>query len=119
MKRKELTQKERFKLQKFLETVLEENGDLYDYKPGWSDVRVAEECGMTSDTVKNTRTKTFGVLYRHSPKPKSATRIAALEAQVAQLQIQMAAVLETIMLENADLFLTEKSNGEFHDASQS
>ena len=117
MKRKELTQKERFKLQKFLETVLEENGELYRYKPGWSDVRVAQECGMTSDTVKNTRTKTFGVLFRYSPEPKSATRIAALEAQVAQLQVQMASVLETMMLENKDLFLAQKSNGEFHDAT--
>ena len=117
MKRKEPTQKERFKLQKLLETVLEENGEFYDYAPGWSDVRVAQECGMTSNTVKNTRTKTFGVLYRKAPEPKAATRIVALEAQVAELQIQMTAGLETMMLENKDLFLAQKSNGEFHDAT--
>jgi hypothetical protein len=115
MKRKEPTQKERFKLQKLLETVLEENGEFYDYAPGWSDVRVAQECGMTSNTVKNTRTKTFGVLYRKAPVHKAATRIVALEAQVAELQTQMAAVLEALTLRDPDLFQPQKSNGQDHE----
>lgn len=117
MSKNVLTQKERFQLQKLLETVLEENGELYDYKPGWSDVRVAQECGVQTNIVKNTRTRTFGVLYRHTPEPKAATRIVALEAQVAELQVQMTAVLETMTLENKDLFLAQKSNGGMHDAA--
>jgi len=114
-----LTQKERFQLQKLLETVLEENGELYDYKPGWSDVRVAQECGVQTNIVKNTRTRTFGVLYRQAAEPARATRIVALEARVAELQVQMAAVLETMTLENGNLFLTQKTNGAMQNAIKS
>jgi len=115
MSKNVLTQKERFQLQKLLETVLEENGELYDYKPGWSDVRVAQECGVQTNIVKNTRTRTFGVLYRHTPEPKPATRIVALEAQVAELQVQMAAVLEALTMRDPDLFQPQKSNGQDHE----
>jgi len=112
-----LTQKERFQLQKLLETVLEENGEFVEYNAGWNDIRVAQECGVQPNIVKNTRTRTFGVLYRHSPEPSKATRIVALEAQVAQLQVQMESVMETMMLENKDLFLAQKSNGGIHNAA--
>ena len=112
-----MTQKDRFQLQKLLETVLEENGELFEYKPGWNDIRVAQECGCQPNIVKNTRTRTFGVLYRHAPEPQQTTRIVALEAQVAQLQVQMAAVLEALTMRDQDLFQPQKSNGGIHDAA--
>ena len=112
-----MTQKDRFQLQKLLETVLEENGELYDYKPGWSDVRVAQERALTISRVRNTRTRTFGVLYRQADEPSGTTRIASLEARVLELQVQMAEVLETLTLENGNLFVTQKSNGEIQDAT--
>ena len=110
-----MTQKDRFQLQKLLETVLEENGEFVEYNAGWNDIRVAQECGVQPNIVKNTRTRTFGVLYRHSPEPSKATRIVALEAQVAQLQVQMAAVLEALTLRDQDLFQPQKSNGQDHE----
>tara|TARA_Y100001968_G_C18956590_1_gene525678 strand:+ start:245 stop:598 length:354 start_codon:yes stop_codon:yes gene_type:complete len=112
-----MTQKDRFHLQKLLESVLEEHGEFVRYQDGWNDKRVARECGCESKIVQNTRARTFGRLYRQTPGPKTSNRIVELEGQVAQLQAQMAAVLEAITVRDQDLFQPEKSNGEFHDAT--
>ena len=108
-----MTQKDRFQLQKLLETVLEENGELVEYQDGWNDARVAQECGCDPKIVRNTRARTFGNLFRQAPQ--RVTRIVALEAQVAELQTQMAAVLEALTLRDPDLFQPQKSNGQDHE----
>lgn len=117
MTKNTMTQKDRFQLQKLLISVLEANGDLVEYQDGWNDARVAQECGCDPKIVVNTRARTFGNLFRQAVYPQRATRIVALEAQVAELQTQMAAVLEALTLRDQDLFQPQKSNGEFHDAT--
>ena len=107
-----MTQKDRFQLQKLLDSVLEENGDLVEYQDGWNDARVAQECGCDPKIVRNTRARTFGNLFQ---APQRVTRIVALEAQVAELQVQMAAVLEALTLRDPDLFQPQKSNGQDHE----
>ena len=121
MKRKELTQKERFKMQKLLETVLEEDGELFNYKPGWSDVRVAEECGFSVNIVKSTRARTFGVLFKRAD---NSTNLVALQEQVSQLQTEMAQVKNFISRvglteELEELAQPQKSNGEMFNALES
>lgn len=115
MSKNVMTQKDRFQVQKLLDSVLEQNGEFVRYKDGWNDNRVANECGCESKIVRNTRARTFGNLFRQAPK--TADQIAELEEKVAELQAQMTAVLEAITLRDDDLFQPKKSNGEFHDAS--
>ena len=115
MTKNTMTQKDRFQLQKLLDSVLKANGDLVEYQDGWNDARVAQECGCDPKIVRNTRARTFGNLFRQAPQ--QVTRIVALEAQVAELQVQMAAVLEALTLRDQDLFQPQKSNGGMHDAA--
>ncbi len=104
-----MTQKDRFQMQKLLDSVLEEHGEFVVYKDGWNDGRVAQQCGCEAKIVRNTRARTFGRLYRQTPGPKIETRVVALEAQVAQLQ--------AILMRDDDLFEPQKTNGEIHDAT--
>ena len=104
-----MTQKDRFQMQKLLDSVLEEHGEFVRYKDGWNDGRVAQQCGCEAKIVRNTRARTFGNLFRQAPGPKIETRVVALEAQVAQLR--------AILMRDDDLFQPQKTNGEIHDAT--
>ena len=110
MSKNVMTQKDRYQLQKLLESVLEQHGEFVRYLDGWNDNRVAKECGCESKIVQNTRARTFGNLFRQAQGPKLETRVIALEAQVAQLQALMS-------VHDDDLFQPKNSNGEFHDAT--
>jgi len=112
-----MTQKDRFQVQKLLDSVLEVHGEFVRYKDGWNDGRVAQECGCEAKIVRNTRARTFGNLFRQAPGPKLETRVIELEAQINELRVQMSAIFDA--MRDDDLFQPEKSNGEFNNATQS
>tara|TARA_R110002167_G_scaffold192887_2_gene395454 strand:- start:942 stop:1280 length:339 start_codon:yes stop_codon:yes gene_type:complete len=103
-----LTQKERFSLQKLLEETLEEHGEFVRFKDDWDDGKIAVKLAIATHTVKNTRQATFGKLWKREGAPATATRIIALEAQVAQLQTQMAKLENTFLID----FGGTSTNGE-------
>jgi hypothetical protein len=94
----------RLRILKKLETVCHtiewddggDNGEpiplVAQYDPGWNDVRVAQELGVTTSNVASVRNEGLGQVRPRAPVPLE-DRVAALEEQVAKLMSGVGSLL--------------------------